>query len=65
MRERHGTDDPSCDPALAKTSWLTVTFGDAGDERAEAPGRWSGIEGSQVSEELSAGPMRAELKHGG
>jgi hypothetical protein len=31
--------------ALVTTSWLFVTFGDAGGKLAEAPGSWSGIEG--------------------
>jgi hypothetical protein len=36
-----------------------------GGELAEAPGRWSGIEGEQVSEEPPAGLFRADPKRGG
>jgi hypothetical protein len=44
-------------PKLANTSWVIVTFGDAGGDLAEVPGSWSGIEGSQVSDESPAGPI--------
>jgi hypothetical protein len=50
---------------MAKTSWVIVTFGDVGGEMAEAPGSWSGIEGSQVFEEPPADPIRADPKRGG
>jgi hypothetical protein len=50
---------------MANTSWLIVSFGDAGGELAEAPGNWSGIEGSQVPEETLAGPIRADPMRGG
>jgi len=50
---------------MANTSWLIVIFGDAESKLAEAAGSWSGIEGSQVSEESPAGPIRAESTRGG
>jgi hypothetical protein len=38
-------DDACLMPNMAKTSWLIVSFGDAGGELAEALGHWSEIEG--------------------